>query len=65
MRKMYKGTFSAWFRANRPKLCGNCAYPQNCHTRKSGEITAFYAREAIRERAFSFWLAFLYNDYTC
>ena len=26
-----------------PKLCGNCAFPQNFHTRKLGEITAFYA----------------------
>ena len=26
-----------------PKLCGNCVFPQNFHTRKSGEITAFYA----------------------
>ena len=24
-------------------LCGNCAFPQNFHTRKLGEITAFYA----------------------
>ena len=27
----------------RPKLCGNCVFPQNFHTRKSDEITAFYA----------------------
>ena len=27
----------------RPKLCGNCALPQNFHTRKLGEITVFYA----------------------
>ena len=26
-----------------PKLCGNCAFPLNFHTRKLGEITAFYA----------------------
>ena len=25
------------------KLCGNCAFPQNVHTRKVGEITVFYA----------------------
>ena len=25
-----------------PKLCGNCAFPQNFHTRKLGEITVFY-----------------------
>ena len=31
------------FRANRLKLCGNCAFPKNFHTRKLGEITIFYA----------------------
>ena len=25
------------------KLCGNCAFPQNFHTRKLGEIMVFYA----------------------
>ena len=25
------------------KLCGNCAFTQNFHTRKLGEITVFYA----------------------
>ena len=28
--------------AIRPILCGNCAFPQNFHTRKLGEITVFY-----------------------
>ena len=27
----------------RQKLCGNCAFPQNFHTTKLGEITVFYA----------------------
>ena len=27
--------------ANRPKLCGNCAIPQNFHARKLGEIMVF------------------------
>ena len=40
---LQKGTVSAQFRAIRPKLCGNCAFPQNFHTRKSGEITVFFA----------------------
>ena len=31
----------------RPKLCGNCAFPQNFHTRRSGEITIFYAVPVI------------------
>ena len=26
-----------------PKLCGNCAFPQNIHTRKLGGITEFFA----------------------
>ena len=29
--------------SNHPKLCGNCAFPQNFHTRKLGEITVLYA----------------------
>ena len=28
---------------NLPKLCEDCAFPQNFHTRKSGEIVAFYS----------------------
>ena len=27
----------------RPKLCGNCAFPKNFHTKKLGEITVFFA----------------------
>ena len=38
-----KGTISAEFWANRPKLCGKCAFPQKFHTRKFGEITIFLA----------------------
>ena len=30
-------------KSNRPKLCGNCALPQNFHTRKSEESTVFFA----------------------
>ena len=26
----------------RPKLCGNCAFPQKFHTRKLGEIMVFF-----------------------
>ena len=29
------------------KLCGNCTFPQNFHTRKSGEITVFFAVIAL------------------
>ena len=43
MEILWKGTVSAQFRANPPKLCGNCAFPQNFHTRKLGEITPFFA----------------------
>ena len=31
------------FPAIRPTLCGNCVFPQNFHTRKSGETTIFFA----------------------
>ena len=31
---LWKGTVFAQFRTIRPKLCGNCALPQNFHTRK-------------------------------
>ena len=40
---LWKGTVSAKFRAIHPKLCGNCAFPQNFHTWKLGEIAVFYA----------------------
>ena len=36
-----KAQFS--YTANRPKLCGNCAFPQNFHSRKLGELMVFYA----------------------
>ena len=39
---LWKDTVSEYY-ANCPKLCGNCAFPQNFHTRKLGEITVFYA----------------------
>ena len=45
MEILRKGTVSAKFRANRPKLCGNCAFPQNFHTKKLGEITIFFEVE--------------------
>ena len=31
--------FMIW---NCPKLCGNCAFPQNFHNRELGEISVFY-----------------------
>ena len=37
-----KGTVFVQFRAIRPKLCGNCAFLPNFHTRKSGEMTVFF-----------------------
>ena len=43
MEILRKATVSAYFRAIRSKLCGNCAFPQNLHTKKLGEITVFYA----------------------
>ena len=43
MEILVKGTVSAEFQAILPKLCGNCVFHQNFHTRKLGEITVFYA----------------------
>ena len=43
MEILWKGTVYAKFRANHPKLSRNCAFPQNFHTRKLGEITVFFA----------------------
>ena len=43
MEILWKSTVFTQFQTNRPKLYGNCAFPQNFHTRKLGEITAFYA----------------------
>ena len=36
-----KSTVSEEFQANCMKCCWNCVFPQNFHTRKLGEITAF------------------------
>ena len=42
-----------------PELCGYCAFPQNFHTRKFGEITVFFAvhiaNDSKREK-FSWWV---------
>ena len=43
MKILWKGTVSAEFRVIRLKLCGNCAFPQNFHISKLGEITVFFA----------------------
>ena len=40
---LWKRTVFVEFRANRPKLCENCAFLQNFHTRKLGEISVSYA----------------------
>ena len=42
MEILWKDTVSAKFWAIRPKLCGNCAFPQNFHTRKLVQITVFF-----------------------
>ena len=39
---MEKHSFRRVLGANRPKLCGNCAFPQSFHTRKLDEITVFF-----------------------
>ena len=38
---LWEDTVSAEFRANRPKLYGNCAFLQDFHTSKLGEILLF------------------------
>ena len=43
MEILWNTTVSAWFRATRPKLCDNCIFPQNFHTKKSSKITVFFA----------------------
>ena len=43
---LLKGAVSAQFRA---KLCENCAFPRRFHTKRSREITVFYA--VFREMA--------------
>ena len=39
---MRKGRVSVQFYLILPKLWGNCAFPQNFHTKKLGDITVFY-----------------------
>ena len=48
MEILWKGTVLALFRANRPKQCGNCPFPQNFYTRKSGKITVFFAVPCLK-----------------
>ena len=38
-----KNAVSAKYRANRPRFCRNCAFPQNFHNRKLDKISVFYA----------------------
>ena len=33
---------------NRPKLCGNCAFPQNFSSKELGEISVFYAVSRVK-----------------
>ena len=40
---LQKRILSVEFQVIRSKLCGNCAFPQNFHTRKLDEITVFHA----------------------
>ena len=43
MEIFWKGIGPAELRAICPKLCGNCTFLQNFHTRKIDEISEFYA----------------------
>ena len=40
---LQKRTVFTEFRAHRPKLCGNCAFPQHFYARKLGKISVFGA----------------------
>ena len=47
LRKIPKFHLISWYgnfveRHSFPKLFGSCAFPQNFHTEKLGEITVFY-----------------------
>ena len=46
-------------KAQFPKLCGNCGFPRNFHTRKSGEITVFFAVVDEENEQFSYTLFFI------
>ena len=41
VRILWKDTVSSNFRVTCPKLCGNCAFSQNSHAKKLGEIKVF------------------------
>ena len=45
---LWKGKVSIGFWAIRPKLYGNCAFPQNFHTRKFGGISVSYTLEVTQ-----------------
>ena len=49
---LWKHRVYAEFRSIRLKLCGNCAFPQNFHTKKLGKITVVYT--VIKDVSF-FW----------
>ena len=46
----FPGVEILW-KANFPKLCGNCFFPQNFGTRKLGEITVFFAVKLEKNNA--------------
>ena len=56
MEILWKDTVSSQFRAIRPKLCGNCVFPQNFHTMKLGEITVFYAVKDVYVSDSTAWI---------
>ena len=44
MEILWKDTLDVLFWAFYLKLCGNCAFPPNFHSKKLGEISVFYAK---------------------
>ena len=49
MEVLWKVTVFAQFWANYPKVCGNCAFSQNFHARKLGEIMVFSAAKVFKD----------------
>ena len=61
MEILWKGTVSAYFRANRPKLWGNCAFPENFHTMELGEITVFYVVYLNKDLLLALYFSYIHS----
>ena len=59
---LWKRKVSAEFQVLNSKLCGNCAFPINFHTRKLGAISVFYAVRFTRNHLSNYQFDQLSND---